>query len=321
MDHSRKPLETNFEWKLRLCKAKINREIDLDWQEIVDILGLDIHYDTLRRMAYGYIEYDSYLKNNGVATRILSISDLHIPFQLPIETFKEYINQVDILQLNGDLSDCQSISKFTKKYRINFVEEMIETRQYIIELIEYIKPKKVIINFGNHELRYQRYLTDRLHEDLLQLMPNTSLDMIIDIGFKNYDRKLKTEIWYEPIKNVFEDIEVEYTKDWKCKIGKTWFIHPKAFSSGILKTSEKAMNYFFKIDRDFDSVVMAHTHRLGSYVQGGIYLYEQGCCCKSEEMDYADGLLYTPQQQGFIYVCQNENGELIFDKTKLCQIN
>lgn len=33
--------ETEFEHKVRLCSAKLNREIDLDWQEIVDVLGLD----------------------------------------------------------------------------------------------------------------------------------------------------------------------------------------------------------------------------------------------------------------------------------------
>jgi predicted phosphodiesterase len=312
--------ESDFEWKLRLIKYKLVEKQDIEWQEICNILGVDCSADHLRKTAYGIMEYDNYLKTNGVATRILSISDTHVPFQLPLETFKDYIGKVDILQLNGDISDCQSISKFSKKYRVNFVEEMIETRQYIIDLIEYIKPKKVVINYGNHELRYQKYLSDKIHEDLLQLMPNTSLDMIIDIGFKNYDRKQKTEIWYEPIKNVF-DIEIEYTKDWKCKIGKTWFAHPKTFSSGMLKTTEKAVDYFLRMDRDFDTVVLAHTHKLGSFVQGGVYLYEQGCCCKSDEMDYMDGLLTMPQQQGFIYVCQNDNGELIFDKTKLVKLN
>ena len=311
--------ESDFEWKLRLCKFKLIQKYDIEWQEIVDILGIDCSADHLRKTAYGILEYDKYLKSDGVATRILSVSDTHVPFQLPIEIFKDYIGQVDILQLNGDISDCQSISKFTKKYRVNFVEEMIETRQYIIDLIEYLKPKKVVLNYGNHELRLQKYFGDRIHEDLLQLMPNTSLDMIIDNGFKNFDRRQKTEIWYEPIKNVF-DIEIEYTKDWKCKIGRTWFAHPKTYSSGMLKTTEKAIDYFLRMDRDFDSIVLAHTHKLGSFIQGNIYMFEQGCCCKTEEMDYSDGLLALPQQQGYIFICQNDNGELIYDKTKLITI-
>ena len=68
----------------------------------------------LRKTVYGILEYDNYLKNNGIATKILSISDFHVPFHLPKEIFKDYVGQVDILQFNGDLIDMQNISKFTK---------------------------------------------------------------------------------------------------------------------------------------------------------------------------------------------------------------
>lgn len=313
--------ESFFEWKLRLIKYKLIEKQDIEWQEIVDILKLDCSADHLRKTSYGILEYDNYLKSNGVATRILSISDLHIPFNLPIDIFKDYIGNIDILQLNGDIQDCQSVSRFSKKYRVNFVDEMVETRQYIIDLIEYIKPKKVIINKGNHEDRLLKFLSDKLNSDLLNLMPDSSLDLIINNGFKNIDRKNKTETWYEPIIKVFNNVEIEYTKDWKCKIGRTWFAHPKSYSTGMLKTTEKAVEYFLRIDRDFDSIVLAHTHRIGSYTQGNIHLYEQGCCCKVEDLDYADGFLTIPQQKGFIVVCQNENSELIYDKTKLVKLN
>ena len=77
MDLNRQENETLFEHKLRLCKSKINREIDLDWSEIVDLLGLDVSADHLRKTAYGIVEYDEYIHGlNGVATKILSISDL-----------------------------------------------------------------------------------------------------------------------------------------------------------------------------------------------------------------------------------------------------
>lgn len=320
MDIQKKENETSFEWELRLCLAKLNKEIDLDWQEIVDVLDLNIHYDSLRKMSYGYQKVSEYLKYNGVSTRILSISDTHVPFQLPISTFKDYVSCVDILQLNGDIQDCQSASKFSKKYRIDFVEEMIQTRQYIIDLITYIKPKKVIINKGNHEDRLLRMMSEKLNEDFLKLMPDSSLDLIVNNGFKNYDRKNKSETWYEPLTNVFNEIEIEYTNDWKCKIGKTWFIHPSAYSSSMLKTTEKAINYFYRTDTDFDTIVTAHVHKLGSYIQGNVYLFEQGCCCKSEEMNYMDGKLSYPQQQGFIYICQSEDGSLIYEKTKLINL-
>jgi predicted phosphodiesterase len=321
MDCLRKQGESDFEWKLRLCLDKLNKKIDLDWQEIIDILGLDMHPDNLRKTSYGYLEYDNYMKNIGIATRILSISDTHVPFQLPIETFKDYINQVNILQLNGDLVDMQSISRFPKSYRVSVMEEIILGRQYLIDLIEYIKPKKVIITYGNHDLRFQNYLSKNLDTDLLELMPQTVLDLIFEDSFNHYDKRSKSKVRYEPLKSVFGDIEINYTGNWFCQIGETIFCHPTAYSSGILKTAEKAMYFFRNEGYSFKSLVMAHTHRIGEYVVGNTTIYEQGTCSDITKQNYNDGKLVNSQKGGFIYMCQDKNGNVIKDKTRLVVLN
>lgn len=41
--------ETEFEYGLRIIEAKVNREIDLDWDEVCDLLDLDCHKDSLRK--------------------------------------------------------------------------------------------------------------------------------------------------------------------------------------------------------------------------------------------------------------------------------
>ena len=97
-----------------------------------------------------------------MALRILSISDLHAPFQKPIDTYKDYVGKVDVLQINGDVVDMQSISKFLKVYRLSVMEEIIQARQYLIDLIEYIKPKKVVVTYGNHDIRFQNYISKNL---------------------------------------------------------------------------------------------------------------------------------------------------------------
>lgn len=319
-DIKRRNEETDFEYKVRLCLLKLDKKIDLDWQEIVDLLKLDVSADHLRKVSYGYREMQDYLTFNGVATRILSISDLHVPYNLPIETFKEYINKVDVLILNGDTIDQQQISKFPKSYRISIMEEIIQGRQYIIDLINYLHPKKVIVIDGNHEKRFGAYLAKNLDSDILELMPDSSMELIIETGFNHYNKRTKSRAFYEPLKNVFDDVEIIYTKDWKCKVGQAWFIHPSAYSSGMLKTTEKAVNYFLRVDRNFDAIIMAHVHKLGSYIQGNIYMYEQGCCCDINKLDYANGKLMYPQQAGFIYVCQSTDGTLIYDKTKLIEL-
>ena len=58
----RKEGETFFEWKLRLCLAKLNKELDEDWPELIEILELDLSPCHLRKTAYGLKEYDDYIK-------------------------------------------------------------------------------------------------------------------------------------------------------------------------------------------------------------------------------------------------------------------
>jgi predicted phosphodiesterase len=257
----------------------------------------------------------------GVVTRILSISDLHVPFQKPIETFEEYIGRIDILQINGDVCDFAAISKFPKAYRSSPMEEMIAARQYLIDLIEYLRPKKVVVTYGNHDIRFQTYLIKNLDSDILELMPETSLELICVDGFTHYDKKLRAKVKYEPLCKIFDNVEIEYTGSWFCKIGRTIFCHPLAFKSGIMKTSQDALTWFRNEGHDFDCLVMAHTHRLGSYVIGNTVIYEQGACCETKKMHYNDGRLTMSQKEGFLYLCLDKDGNLLREQSKLISIN
>ena len=314
--------ESNFEYKLRLCKAKVNKDIDLDWAEIVELLGLDISADHLRKTAYGLLEYDEYIHGfQSVGTTILSVSDFHVPFQLPIEMLSEYRNRVDVLQLNGDIVDMQALSKFPKAYRVSPMEELIIGRKYIIDLIEYINPKKVIVTYGNHDNRFQQYLARNLDSDILELMPDNSLELIFEDGFTHFNKRERTKVKYEPIKDVFPEIEIEYVGNWYCQIGDTIFCHPIAYSSGILKTAEKAMLWFRNEGYVFTHLVMAHTHRSGQYTIGNTTIYEQGCFCDVKKNNYSDGKLVNSQKEGFIFICQDNEGNTIDSKTKLVVLN
>ena len=258
---------------------------------------------------------------DNVSTRILCVSDCHVPYQLSINKLEKYKGKVDILHLNGDIGDCQAISTFPKVYRKSPMEEIIETRQYIIDMIDYIKPKKVILNFGNHDLRFQSYLAKNLDTDILELMPQTALELICVDGFKHYNKREKTKVEYKPLVEVFDDVEVEYTGNWFNQIGDCIFAHPKAFSTGILKTAEKAMLWFRNEGYNFKTLVLAHTHRSGMYCVGNTTIYEQGAFCDTKANNYSDGQLYNSQKEGFIYLCQDKEGNTIKDKTKLVVLN
>lgn len=204
----------------------------------------------VRKRMYGMKRLIEIIENNkhsaDVANRILSISDLHIPFNLSLSIFEKYAGLVDTLVLNGDVEDCQSCSSFPRRYRIDIDKEMVQTREFMIDLIHMIKPKKVIVIMGNHEYRMGRYLSDKLNEDLLSIMPDTPMDLIVNDGFKVKNRINKTETWYTPIRDLFveEGIDVSFSGDWWTKIGLTIFAHPLSYSSGMLKTAEKAVVSF-----------------------------------------------------------------------------
>lgn len=316
--------EGYYDYMTRLFDMQSRKEITCETiamllnRETGENYGESAYRKFYRAFAAGR-EYERSRTLDGVATKILSISDLHIPYQLPVETFMEYRWGVDVLILNGDVTDCQPLSKFPKVYRNSPMEEIIETRAYLIELIEYINPKKVIVIPGNHDYRFQNYLAKNLDSDILELMPKTSLELIVEDGFHHYDKKNRTKVWYPPIKEVVA-YEVEYIDDWKCKVGRTIFAHPLSYSTGMLKTTEKAVEYFLRIDRDFDAIVLGHTHKLGNYQQGNISMYEQGCCCRVEELHYADGRLTIPQQKGFALICQDKDGNILTKKSQLIAI-
>ena len=309
-------------WKIRSCLAKKRKETDMDWSEIRDMLGLDITPDQLRKVAVGYEEYDDYINGSGgVATTILSISDLHYPFAKPLETFKEHAGRVDILQLNGDILDCMQLSRFSKVYRVSPIDEIIEGRQYIIDLIEMIRPKKVLVNHGNHELRLGAYLAKNLDNELQELLPETAFDYIFTDGFTHYDRKTKAKIKYAPLCDVFDDIEIEYTGTWYSQYKDILFCHPKAFVSNPMKTAEKSLYWFRNEGFSFNLLITSHTHRCGFYKIGSTMIYEQGCCCETDKMRYNDGQLINSQKEGYMIICLDKDGHLIEGKTKITTLN
>ena len=323
---ARWPGESFQEYFIRLFENKTAYKITCS--QIADLLNAESgnNYDesSYRKRFSDFNKGRQYERERGsefVSNRILAISDLHVPYNFSIETFCAYCGNVDTLVLNGDIMDCQSISKFPKQYRINFIDEMIAARQYIIDLVDYIHPTVVYITKGNHEHRLIRYLSNAINEDLMSLMPDSPMDLIINDGFKNNDRLRRTEIYYPSLKSIFAEqgISITYDKSWYCRIGNIIFAHPLAYSASIMKTAEKAVTYFSRVldSRDFTALILAHTHKVGFYKVGDVMMYEQGCCCRLDMLDYADGKLQDPQQNGYMYICLDKNGDIIEGKTRL----
>lgn len=318
--------ETYIDYFVRLFENK--DEYGLKCADIAELLNAENgqnYGESAYRKEYAAFnrgrKYELDSRESGVKYRALVISDLHCPFQKPISTFKDYVGKVDYLILNGDILDCQAISKFTKTYRISPIEEMISARMYLISLIDMIKPSKVFVTYGNHDIRLGSYLAKNLDTDIQELMPETALDYIFVDGFTHYDRKTHSKVHYDAIKDVFDDIDIIYTGKWYVKIGDVIICHPRAFSSSPMKTAERAAIWFRNEGHTFSALIMAHTHRLGSYKIGNTMIYEQGAACDTSKMQYGDGALQNSQKEGFLYLCLDESGKNIDDSTKLIALN
>lgn len=312
----------------RIYEVCSSKSKETTWDEIAEQLNTEFGEEvssSCYRKTYQYYtlmhEALALKKDSAAATRILSISDTHVPFELPIEMLSAYRGRVDILQLNGDICDCQAISRFNKVYRVSPMEEIVNARKYIIDMIEYLQPKKVVATYGNHDLRFQNYIAKNIDNEMAELMPKTSLELIFVDGFNHYNKREGTKVWYEPIKKLFPYIDIKYTDNWWCQIGDTVFAHPQAFSSGVLKTAEKAMYFFRNEGLQFRELVMAHTHRVGEYYIGNTRIIEQGAFSDVSKNNYNNGQLYNSQKEGFVYLCQDVDGNTIREKTELVALN
>lgn len=291
----------------------------LNCEEIADILnfynGHNYGESAYRKYWKAFNEGRLYERNANPRNphiRILSISDLHIPFQKPIEVFGKYANKIDVLQINGDILDCAAISKFSKVRRTSVIGEIIEARSYLIDLIEFLRPARVVVTYGNHDVRLENYLVKNLDTDIIELMPRTPIDYILFDGITHYDKETRATMKYDPLIKVFPSVKIEYTDNWWCQIGQTIFCHPMAFSSMPMKTAEKALLFFRNEGLVFTSLVMAHTHRVGMYKIGSTELFEQGACCDTSKMHYHNGQLVNSQKEGYVYLEQDSDGAVTY---------
>lgn len=205
--------------------------------------------------------------------KILIAGDAHFPHQddkviLLLEKFLRTY-QPDIIVFNGDLLDCETISKFDRIPGGSLKEELSICREFFSD-IRMICPKAEIHYLtGNHEMRLRSYLIKNIKDpatfELIQ--ERLSLDELLNLG--KYDIK-------------FHDLPDNISRfdDNYVKMGK--------FNIGHFNRVSKHSAYTIKniIDDKGASVIQGHTHRLGLYfkktLNGTLIGAETGCLCKIE---------------------------------------
>lgn len=116
-----------FEEKVNICLQKLNRDIDLDWSEIVEELGLNCSADHLRKLAYAYKEYHEYIQTKGLD----SISD----------EMREKLNKqlLEIKKQKVQLSDLRTEVNRQARYQARY-EQLLETAKYCSDKASELKP-------------------------------------------------------------------------------------------------------------------------------------------------------------------------------------
>lgn len=99
----------------------------------------------------------------------LLLSDVHIPYHTEeaIEVALTYAeeNKADHILLNGDICDFYNVSSYNKDpEERNLSNELQKTRQFLAHLRERFPKAKIIYKIGNHEDRWEKYLTNKAPE-------------------------------------------------------------------------------------------------------------------------------------------------------------
>ena len=96
--------ETLFEWKVRLSLMKLNKETDLDWAELLEILELDISPDHYRKLSYAYKEYSEYI--NSKTKEMIAKEEYEKLLQKELEIRKEKVKLQDLkAQVNKQIRE------------------------------------------------------------------------------------------------------------------------------------------------------------------------------------------------------------------------
>jgi len=140
LDLKRREGENFLDWKYRILESKLNKEVDIDWSELVELLGLESSGDHLRKTAYGSIE----AKKHYEQKLIDSVQDSHEEILLEIEEkkrelFKERVKLQDARRQNRYLDRVEARVEV-------LIEEMLLEAKKLEPLFVGEQPKNIVTN-------------------------------------------------------------------------------------------------------------------------------------------------------------------------------
>ena len=248
-------------------------------------------------------------KPNGKLFKILSLSDLHIPFENKdvIQHALDNHSDADILVLNGDFLDLFSVSKWPKD------KGFLLRHEYELG-IEWLKVfskifKKVVLVRGNHDNRLHSYFMSNLDSGVCFLTHPDPLERMANGYSFSPDGKLTKLYEFDNV------IYKSGTCSWYVKIGDALFAHPSGGSKIHMKLATNTAEKFLPRE-EFSTLVIGHSHRMGHIFWNNKLLIEQGCTCVPMEYESDPKMKYGPQTFGYAVVYLNKDGKVDFNLSR-----
>lgn len=230
--------------------------------------------------------------------KLVVLSDLQIPWEDPtaVHLALNFIDgwKPDTVILNGDVADCYALSHFAKDPAIGetLPDEIDRCKQLLSLLVA--KVPKVIWLGGNHEHRWTRALWAAQESQQTHFAFVKSV--VAALGVDNLDPDALFRIVWGP-----KSAGVDYWPwgDYLLVANDNLVI-----THGFLVSMHSAFSAKRHMERLGKSVIIGHTHRLGSYLLSNMDpgvprgAWENGCLCRLDPQ----WVQFPNWQQGFSVV-------------------
>lgn len=240
-------------------------------------------------------------------TKIVAISDLHVPFcreDLVKEIAKKH-SGADECVVTGDLFDCNLISVFPKEKEIPFAIEYAAVFELVYALSQNFG--KVTLVDGNHDFgRFAREM-GKINPTIKFLVKESPLKYVAEGRSFSPQGEDQGTI---SLPNVF--YAGESGPSWWHRVGKTIFAHRlRGFRKAPMANAAHVADWFINRGTDFQCLVSAHSHRVGMIpYRGGRILIDQGALCYPMAYEVDGGCNLPPMDLGYAIVEMDSKGNV-----------
>lgn len=251
------------------------------------------------------------LPGGTVLRKILSISDLHLPFTRMdvVQAVLEEHADADIVVVNGDLLDGHMYSTFPKSKRLAAIVEY----RIAFQLIQFLSENfpKVVIVEGNHDVRPARALKHAGFDT-----PDTSTLFRPNLLARIANGEELDEFGDLVKKHAFDNVIFQPMESWYVKIGHTLFVHPHGWAGSQPGANVMKIDQLFRdrfLGDTYDSIVIGHTHRCFKGIYNNRLLIEQGALCGRQDYENKADMKHLHAMNGYAVIYQDLEGNTDFN--------